>query len=268
MTSFARHVAELTGVDAGRLRRLAGGDLSEVLLVDRPGAAPVVAKAASSASEAAMLRRLAAGNMPVPRIEAEHEGVLLLEHVIHDGRLDAAWGDIGAQVARLHGQQDRLYGWPADHSLGTVAMDNRRSDDWPAFWGEQRLVAVSALMDRPWRDRVERLAHRMSDLLPRRPPAALLHGDLWGGNLLVRDGRLAALIDPACYHGHGEVDLAMLHLFDRPSADFEAAYGALEPGWEERRILYQLFPALVHLRLFGSAYAALSDRLLRAAEAL
>ena len=54
----------------------------------------------------------------------------------------------------------------------------------------------------------------------------------------------------------------MLTLFDAPPEDFWAAYGALEPGWDERASLYQLFPALVHLRLFGAAYAGMVDRLL------
>jgi fructosamine-3-kinase len=97
--------------------------------------------------------------------------------------------------------------------------------------------------------------------LPSAAPA-LLHGDLWSGNILVRDGRLAALIDPACYHGDAEVDLAMLTLFDSPPDEFWEAYGPLEPGWRERRPIYQLFPALVHLRLFGAGYAGLADRLL------
>jgi fructosamine-3-kinase len=103
----------------------------------------------------------------------------------------------------------------------------------------------------------------MADLLPAAPPPALLHGDLWGGNILVNDGKLAALIDPACYHGDREVDLAMLALFGEPPPSFWESYGELEPGWEERRALYQLFPALVHLRLFGASYGSLVDRLLR-----
>jgi fructosamine-3-kinase len=79
---------------------------------------------------------------------------------------------------------------------------------------------------------------------------------------LVEQGGLAALIDPACYHGHAEVDLAMLTLFDSPGDSFREAYGELEPGWAERRPIYQLFPALVHMRLFGRNYAGLLDRLL------
>lgn len=54
----------------------------------------------------------------------------------------------------------------------------------------------------------------------------------------------------------------MLCLFGSPPDAFQDAYGPLEPGWEERRPLYQLFPALVHLRLFGASYGGLVDRLL------
>ena len=99
---------------------------------------------------------------------------------------------------------------------------------------------------------------------PPRRPAALLHGDLWAGNILVRDGRLVGLIDPACYHGDAEVDLAMLDLFSPPPDEFREAYGALEPGWRERRPIYQLFPALAHVRLWGAGYHAMVDRLLSA----
>ncbi|MDB5694257.1 MAG: aminoglycoside phosphotransferase, partial [Alphaproteobacteria bacterium] len=176
----------------------------------------------------------------------------------------ASWASIGAAIGRLHGRHGESYGWTVDYRIGTVELDNRQRGDWPAFWGEQRLTAVAAVLDRPWRERVERVAARLPDLLPQSPPASHLHGDLWGGNILVADGRLAALIDPACYHGDAEVDLAMLCLFDAPPAAFWDAYGESPAGWRERRDVYQLFPALLHLRLFGGAYAAMVDRLLLA----
>ena len=266
MSAFASSVAALTGVAESRLERLAGGDLSEVLLVARPDGQRVVAKGGPAVgTEAAMLRVLAGAGVPVPAVEGEHEGVLLLEHIENDGVFSPkAWADIGRLLNVLHGRRGEAYGWPVDYSLGTVALDNRQRSDWPGFWGEQRLSAAASLLDRPWRERIERLAVRVDELLPTEPSPSLLHGDLWTGNILVRDGRLAALIDPACYHGHAEVDLAMLTLFAEPPDEFWTAYGPLDPGWRERLPLYQLFPAVVHLRLFGAGYSAMVERLLAA----
>lgn len=266
MTAFARRVAALAGVEEERLERLSGGDLSEVLLLRRADGRCSVAKGgAAVGTEAAMLRALAQAGIPTPAVEAEHDGVLLIDHVENDGVLSPnAWADVGASLHRLHERRGERYGWPADFRIGTVELDNRETGDWPAFWGERRLVATASLLDRPWRERVERLAARLPGLLPADPPPAHLHGDLWSGNILVKDGRLAALIDPACYYGDAEVDLAMLTLFDAPPDSFQDAYGALPPGWRERRPLYQLFPALLHLRLFGPSYAPMVDRLLGA----
>ncbi|MBV9932619.1 MAG: fructosamine kinase family protein [Alphaproteobacteria bacterium] len=266
MSALRRRVSALTGVAEDRLERLSGGDLSEVLLVRRPDGRTSVAKGgAAVGAEAAMLRSLAGGGVPAPAVEAEHEGLLLLEYVANDRVFTVrAWAELGTVLRRLHARTGEHYGWPVDYRIGTVELDNRASEDWPAFFGRQRLLSTAAVLDRPWRERIERLAVRLPELLPARPRAAHLHGDLWTGNVLVRDGGLAALIDPACYHGDAEVDLAMLTLFDAPPADFWHAYGLLEPGWEERRPLYQLFPALLHLRLFGAGYAGLVDRLLGA----
>lgn len=266
MSGLAERIAKLTGTEPGRIERLAGGDLSEVLLLRRPDGRCTVAKGGpATATEAAMLRALAGAGVPVPAVESEHDGLLLIEHVLNDGVFSpAAWADIGARLRSLHDQTDEIYGWPVDYRLGTVELDNRQHCDWPAFWGNQRLISTARLLDRPWRERIDGLAARLPDLLPAAPRPALLHGDLWSGNILVRDGQLAAFIDPACYYGDAEVDLAMLALFDTSPASFTEAYGPLEPGWEQRRPAYQLFPALVHLRLFGTTYATMVDRLLRA----
>jgi fructosamine-3-kinase len=266
VTAFSQRVADLTGVAEDRLERLAGGDLSEVLLVPRADGALVAKSGPSVGTEAAMLRMLAGAGVRVPRVEGEHDGILLLDHVVNDGVLSPnAWADIGAELARLHARTGEAYGWPVDYALGTVALDNREGRDWPRFWGEQRLAATARLLDRPWRERVERLTAQLAEMLPAAPSVSFLHGDLWTGNILVMGGRLAALIDPACYYGHAEADLAMLCLFGDPPEEFWQAYGEREPGWEVRLPVYQLFPALVHLRLLGATYAPMVERLLDAA---
>jgi fructosamine-3-kinase len=269
VSHFRHRVAELTGVAEDRLERLAGGDLSEVLRVPGRVGRDLVAKGgAEVVAEAQMLRALAAAGLPVPAVEAEFGDVLLLEHVPNDEAFSPrAWSNVGGHVRAMHGNQAEQYGWATDYALGSVLLDNGQLRDWPAFWSEKRLRAPAQLLDLPWRKRIEALAARVGEMLPAAPPAALLHGDLWSGNILVKDGRLAALIDPACYHGDAEVDLAMLCLFGAPDEAFWEAYGPLEAGWPERRPIYQLFPAIVHMRLFGDAYAGLLDRLLAAAGA-
>jgi fructosamine-3-kinase len=264
VSAFSHKVAELTGIGADGAERLAGGDLSEVLLLRRRDGRCTVAKGGPAVgTEAGMLRALAGAGIPTAVVEGEHDGVLLLEHLPNDGVFSLrAWRAIGETVRRLHSHTTELYGWPVDHRLGTVEMDNRQTRDWPGFWGEQRLASAASVLDRPWRGRIERLVQRLPDLVPSSPPASFLHGDLWTGNILVRNGELVGLIDPACYHGHSEVDLAMLALFASPPAEFWERYGDLEVGWDERRRVYQLFPALVHLRLFGASYAGIVDRLL------
>jgi fructosamine-3-kinase len=266
MSTFSQRVAELTGVAEDRLERLVAESVSEVLLVRRTNGELSVAKQSPAvAIEAAMLRAFVGAGLPAPMVEAEHEGVLLLEYVENDGVFSAkGWADVGARIRGLHDRIGDAFGWPVDYAIGTVTFDNREASDWPRFWGEQRLVATASLLDRPWRERIERLAARLGDLLPAHPPPALLHGDLWTGNILVREGRLVGLVDPACYHGHAEVDLAMLDLFSTPPEEFRHAYGALDPGWRERQPIYQLFPALAHVRLWGSGYYAMVERLLAA----
>jgi fructosamine-3-kinase len=264
VTAFAQRVAALTGVGEERIERLAGGDLSEVLLIRRAdGRSSVAKRDLTGGAESAMLRAIAAAGVPAPRVEGEHDGVLLLEHIANDRVFSpAAWTDIGAALRQLHGREAEQYGWPIDYQIGTVALDNRERRDWTGFWAEQRLAATASVLDRPWRERVAGLARQVGEIVRSAPRPALLHGDLWSGNILVSEGRLAALIDPACYHGDAEVDLAMLTLFDTPGPSFWQAYGPLEAGWEQRRPLYQLFPALLHMRLFGDTYAGMVNRLL------
>ncbi|WP_284245528.1 fructosamine kinase family protein, partial [Methylobacterium haplocladii] len=172
--------------------------------------------------------------------------------------------DLGRAVARLHAATGERYGWAQDFAFGRVAIKNGWSADWPAFWAERRLLCHVPHCDPALGRCVESLAASLSRRLPARPRPALLHGDLWGGNVLCHGARVSGLIDPACYYGHAEVDLATLALFGRPGPAFREAYGPAEPGFSERVPLYQLWPALVHLRLFGAGYRGMVAGLLDA----
>lgn len=247
-----------------RLIPLQGGDLSEVLRADlRDGGTVAVKRGPRALREADMLRALAAGGIPVPGIVATTPGLLILDW-LPAGRADAAgWAALGAALRRLHDTPAGPdHGWAEDDAFGAVHIPNAPLGDWAEFWAKRRLEPMAPILPADLRAALARLCLRLPDLLPRTPVPGLLHGDLWGGNIL-ESGGVPVLIDPACYRGHGEADLAMLHLFGQPPAPFLQAYGALEPGWAERRHVYQLWPALVHLQLFGTRYLDLVRRLLR-----
>ncbi|TWB71819.1 fructosamine-3-kinase [Nitrospirillum amazonense] len=263
MDALKDRLSGLLGRRVLSLRRLAGGDLSVVYELTLSDGACVVAKHGDGAGrEGAMLRAIAATGVPAPAVLAADGGWLVMEKLPADGTPAAAWDDLAACLNRLHAPADEPYGWSHDHCLGSVAMPNRRAEDWPGFWAEQRLRCHIAHVDAGLGSRIEQLAERLGDHVPRCPPASLLHGDLWGGNVLVSGTRVSGLIDPACYVGDREVDAAMLTLFDHPPVSFFDAL-ALEPGWRERLPVYRLWPLLVHLRLFGPAYAAAVDADLR-----
>jgi fructosamine-3-kinase len=115
--------------------------------------------------------------------------------------------------------------------------------------------------------RIRGLADKLEELIEEPARPSLLHGDLWQGNLLVREGRVAAFIDPAIYYGHGEMDLAFATLFGTLSEPFFEAYQEQRPiaagFFEQRRDLYNLWPLLGHVLFFGGSYLGQVDAILR-----
>jgi len=245
-------------------RPLSGGDLSEVVSLQLASGRVVIGKRGNGAKiEAEMLLALRAAGAPVPEVLRVEGDRLLMSGLASDGSLPRAWTELGEVLRHLHqAQPPGQFGWHCDYAFGDVPILNHWQSDWHVFWAEQRLLPFVPRVPAPIAARIERLAADISNRLPQHPPRALLHGDLWGGNVLAAAGRLSGLIDPACYYGDAEVDLAMLQMFDHPDERFFAAYGELRAGYRQRLPIYRLWPALVHLALFGPGYAPLVQRLL------
>ena len=261
MNRLAEAGAALLGGVVRQAQALHGGDLSQLVRISLDdGREAIVKNGPAPMTEAAMLRAIAASGAPAPKVLAASDEVLVIELLPASGSLNSAWASLGTALATLHAMTGERYGWPEDYAFGPVEIENGRSDDWPSFWAEHRLLVNLTHIASVLARRIEALAADLPNRLPARPKPALLHGDLWGGNVLVAGSRVSGLIDPACYYGHVEVDIAMLTLFDRPGAEFYETYGPVEPGLEDRLTIYRLWPALVHLRLFGSGYRPLVEQ--------
>lgn len=222
--------------------------------------------------EAAGLEALAAADAPleIPSVvdtappEGDRPGFLVMEW-IHSGREGRRfWERFGDGLAALHRHSADQYGFDQNNFIGESPQSNQWMDRWPAFFRTQRLEPqVEMARDRgrwrgEWNRPLEALYRRLPDLLPERPEPSVVHGDLWQGNYMVTAVGDPALIDPAAYYGHREVDLAMTELFGGYQDPFYEAYRSawpLESGYETRRDIYNLYHLLNHLNLFGGGYA-------------
>ncbi len=254
---------------------LSGGCIADVRRVDLDGGETVVVKASGDlATEAYMLRYLAAhSTLPLPTLRHAEDDLLILDFVATGGALDDnAERHAADLLADLHGVTADRFGHERDTLIGSLPQPNPWTASWRVFFRDQRLLHMAGLAHAAGRlpaavlARLERFCARLEDWIAEPPRASLIHGDIWGGNVLVRGGRIAAFIDPAIYHADPEIELAFTTLFStfgRPFFDRYAEHRPIAPGFfEDRREIYNLYPLLVHARLFGGGYAGQVDRIL------
>jgi fructosamine-3-kinase len=225
--------------------------------------------------EAYMLNELVRqSELPVPHVHYADADLLVMDFIENDsGRISASVERHAAElIAKLHATPRERFGYARDTLIGPLHQPNPKSSRWVPFFRDHRLLFMAekaraeGSLPSPLYARIERLAERIEDYLIEPAFPSLLHGDLWTGNVLVRGCRIAAFVDPAIYCGHPEVELAFTTMFGTFGQAFFEAYEALaplEPGFHElRSSLYNLYPTLVHVRLFGSGYLARVDQTL------
>lgn len=277
--SLAAAIDAALGLRPTALRPLGGGAAGSVVAIDLPDGRRLVAKTAGGDGkldlEGWMLAYLAERSaLPVPAVHHAAPDLLILERIDGGGAIDAAAETHAADLlADLHAVSAPDFGLERDTLIGPLDQPNGRLARWTDFYAQRRLLpfgrsalAVGAI-DAGAMDRIERLAARLPELIEEPAHPSLIHGDLWGGNVIAGRGRIAGFIDPAIHYAHAEVELAFTTLFGTFGERFFARYAEhrpIAPGFfEVRRDLHLLYPLLVHATLFGAGYGRRADAIAR-----
>ncbi len=283
-TSLAEALVSLFGnsVAITNTDRLSGGDINKAYGLTLNTGHHIFMKANSKANadffttEAAGLSAIASTKtIKTPEIlcsgtdNGEDAGYsfLLLKFIESAKPEKNYWQIFGRELAALHKADtssilnENKFGFFQNNFIGARNQDNTPCKSWISFFRDYRLAPQFKSADNYFTDtdraNITKLLDHLDNFLIEPEKPSLLHGDLWSGNVLCGPEGKAMLIDPAVYIGHAEADIAMTELFGGFPKEFYEAYkkeNPLEPGYENRRDLYNLYQLLNHLNLFGPTY--------------
>lgn len=217
-------------------------------------------------AEAKGLKLLSNSQFHVPDVIDEFNGqeydALLLENIEKGASKLGFWEEFGQQLAEMHRITNSDYGLDHNNYIGALIQENEPLESWINFFIGRRLMPQVSLaqangyFSSDQMNSFEKFYQKLPELLFEGQPS-LVHGDLWSGNFMVSQNGEPILIDPAVSYSHREVDLAMSKLFGGFDRAFYDAYNESfpsEPNLEDRLDIYNLYPLLIHLNLFGSGY--------------
>jgi fructosamine-3-kinase len=193
----------------------------------------------------------------------EKDSFLLLTHLTGTKETLDYWHQAGTHLAHLHRNTNKEFGLDHDNFIGKLPQLNTKTTDFDEFFfhcrlePQLKLARDKGLLDKFISPSVTRLHKSFMEIVPKEPPT-LIHGDLWSGNIMpVQQG--AAIYDPAVSYAHREMDIAMTKLFGGFSEEFYNEYNRHYPlvkDWQKRVDIFNLYPLLVHVNLFGGSYVS------------
>jgi protein-ribulosamine 3-kinase len=170
----------------------------------------------------------------------------------------------GRFLAALHKNTQDKFGLDHNNFIGSTVQINTPETKGILFFTEHRIRFQQTLARNAGRLpkkldlKLDQFCDKLDSTLNLDSESpALLHGDLWSGNHFPTQGDVPCIFDPAVYYGPREADLAMMELFGSMPQAFYSAYSEvfpLDPGYQERRKIFNLYHLLNHLNLFGDSY--------------
>jgi fructosamine-3-kinase len=277
---IAAHISQVTNhpFEAKHRRPVGGGSVNQAYaLVDGSTYYFVkinqATRLAMFAAEALGLREIAATQtMQVPKPicwgTVDGSAYIVLEWLDLGYGTHRTWQLMGQNLAAMHRiTQAQGFGWSQSNTIGFIPQLNPWTTDWIEFFAQQRIGYQLQLARQRGGQfpQSDRLLDKIPQLLDHQPQPALVHGDLWSGNAAATQREQPVIFDPATYYGDREVDLAMTELFGGFPSEFYQSYNQafpLEPGYDRRKTLYNLYHILNHFNQFGGGYESQANRMI------
>jgi protein-ribulosamine 3-kinase len=273
---FSLDVQNVVPVSGGSINQAARiGSGSNKLFIKWNTAAP--ADMFEKEAKGLSLLRNADTGLVIPEVLAHRSpnkdtpGFIIMDYIEPQRGDGRASKNLGKELARLHSRTSEKYGLDHHNYIGRLHQSNQYHDSWTSFFIHERIEPqiqmaldsgkLAMSVHKNWK----RLSNLLDDIFPDTKPC-LLHGDLWGGNYFFNYQLQPVLIDPAVYYGHPEMELSFTKLFGGFSEQFYDVYAfeaSLEPGFSGRIDIYNLYPLLVHVNLFGGHYASQVESILK-----
>ena len=198
---------------------------------------------------------------------------LLLEYIETSTPKDGFASRFGQALAEMHRETQEQYGLDHDNFIGKTIQKNNLELDGLVFFREHRIRFQQELarktrgLPKSIDNRLDLFCEKLGSLLDLNDEKpALLHGDLWSGNYFASHDQTPYIFDPAVYFGLREADLAMTEMFGRLPQEFYSTYQEVfptQPGYTERKDIYNLYHLLNHYNLFGGSYLEQADQTVR-----
>jgi len=260
------------------IKPLSGGSVAEVFQISMPDGDQFVGKLGQSSgallSEGWMLEYLRNNSsLPVPKVFYSSDQLLIMEYLHNEGGIsDSAQKHAADLLAALHDITSSNYGLNKDTVIGGLHQPNNTSKQWITFFRDQRLIYMGrqslevGKLPSNLMKKLELFCERLDEFIEEPSYPGLIHGDMWGGNILCDRTGVIGFIDPAIYFADPEIELAFSTLFGtfgKTFFDRYAEHRKIKPDFFEiRKDIYNLYPLLVHVRLFGGSYVNSVNKIL------
>jgi protein-ribulosamine 3-kinase len=262
-----------TDVKVNEVRPIGGGNTSRAFAVKttsgnffiKTNRAGLIDMFEKEAKNLELLRHILPNNTPevVGFGTIDHISYFILKLIEPGKRVADFWADFGRTLSELHKVNGITFGLDYDNYIGSLPQSNKQNVNWVDFFLEQRIIPqakkAEKVLGSDIMSMIDKLGNRLPDLLTQSRPS-LLHGDLWSGNFTLNQKGTVCLVDPATYYGNREIEIAFTKLFGGFEDEFYDAYNEVMPldkgFFDTRADIYNLYPLLVHVNLFGGWYVA------------